>query len=212
MKGSEFECLNVHPQPTECTIALVLTYNDLYIAYNGFGQRIGAKAFPDIEHHMVFYSSDAIVVADNDCWTTTYNPDFTEKAGAKTEKIDRFFVDPVFERSITVFGNTLFKHHQGAIYTFFELLVHHWEDLERLELTDKYQKENILDMIAICELFHFELISSGIIVRFTKRIEQQLLRDLYVEGGSNFKSVSDMLYDEVHSWPIMQRVNSVVWN
>lgn len=212
MKGSEFECLNVHPQPTECTIALVLTYNDLYIAYNGFGQRIGAKVFPEIEHHMVFYSSDEIVVADNDCWTTMYNADFTEKAGVKTEKIDRFFVDPAYKRSVIVFGNVLFKHNQDAIYAFFELLVHHWEELERLGLTTKYQKENILDMIAICELLHFELITSGIIDRFTKRIEQELLRDLYLEGGSDFKSVSDMLYDEVHSWPIIQRVKSIDWN
>ena len=67
-------------------------------------------------------------------------------------------------------------------------------------------------MIAICEILHFEFITSEIINRFTKRIEQELLRDLNVKGRSDFKSVSDILYDEVHTCPMIQKLSTIVWN
>lgn len=212
MRSSAFGKINLHPNPTECNIALVLIYNDLHIAYNGFGQRTGAKAFPETDHHMVFYNSDEIVVADNDCWISKFTADFKPKKLGNVEKIDRFFYDPLYKRAVTVFGNLLFKHKQDAIYAFFDLLVSHWDELERLGFKSKYQKENILDMIAICEILHFELITSEIINRFTKRIEQELLRDLNVKGRSDFKSVSDILYDEVHTWPMIQKLSTIVWN
>ncbi len=212
MKESELGNFNLHPKPTDCKIALVLTYNDLHIVYNGFGQRIGAKAFPEIEHHMVFYSEDEIVVADNDSWITTYKSGFTEKPSKLAEKIDRYFINPVYKRSFTVFGITFFKHNEEAIYSFFEMLISHWDQLENAGLTQKYQKDNILDMMAICEILNFEIMTSEIIKRFTQRIEKELIKELSNDTQVIFMSASDILYDEVHSWPMIKKLKSIVWN
>ena len=212
MKESEVGYLNLHPKPRDFKIALVLLYNDLHIVYNGFGQRIGAKAFPETKHHMVFYSEDEIVVADNDSWITRYTAGFTEKSSRIAEKIDRYFIDSVYKRSFTVFGITFFKHNEEAIYSFFEMIISHWDQLENAGLSQKYQKYNVLDMMAICEILHLEIMTSEIIKRFTQRIEKELLREFSKDTSVKFLSVSDLLYDEVHSWPIIKKMNSIIWN
>ena len=206
----ESKYLKLHPKPKDCNIALVLSYNDLQIVYNGFGQRIGVKTFPEIIHQMVFYSDNQIVVADNESWITKYKSDFTEITSIIPEKIDRYFIDPIYKRAFTIFGNTFFKRNEEAIYSFFEMLIRHWGQLEKESLTQKYHKDNILDMIAICEILNFEIMTIDIIKRFTQRIETEIIKELSNDTQLIFMDVSDILYDEVHSWPIIKQVKSIV--
>ena len=54
--------------------------------------------------------------------------------------------------------------------------------------------------------------TSEIIKRFTQRIEKELIKELSNDTQVIFMSVSDILYDEVHSWPMIKKLKSIVWN
>ena len=211
MENSTLKSINLHPQPKETKIALVLIYNDIYIVYNRFGQRIGVHSSPDIEHHMVFYNSDEIIVSNNECWVTKYNSTFTEINLSQPQKIDYYFIDQSFKRAHTVLTNLFFNQNEAEIYAFFDILVENWEDLNRLKLTEKYQKENLLDMIAICKIMRFENISEQTFKTFTKRIYQEILLEKNDLANNHFLSVSDIIYDEILQLPIIKSIQSIHW-
>ena len=209
MENSTLKNINLHPKPKETKIALVLIYNNLYVVYNKFGQRIGAKYFLEIEHHMAFYNSDEIIVSNNECWITKYDSTFTEIHISEPQKIDCYFVDESYIRSHFAFTNLFFNRFENEIYAFFDVLVENWEDLNRLKLTEKYQKENLLDMIAICKIMKFENISEQTIKTFSKRIYQEILLEKSDVANNHFLSVSDIIYDEILQLPIIKSIQSI---
>jgi AICAR transformylase/IMP cyclohydrolase PurH len=78
-----------------------------------------------------------------------------------------------------------------------------------LKLTEKYQKENLLDMIAICKIMKFENISEQTIKTFSKRIYQEILLEKSDVANNHFLSVSDIIYDEILQLPIIKSIQSI---
>lgn len=212
MKKNELNCINTHPNPEDNKIAIVLSYNDLQFIYNGFGQRLGVKQFPEIKHQMVFYSDQEIVVSDNENWITKYNSNFKEINNLILEQIDCYFVNPNYKRSFTLFRNTFFKMYKDEILSFFKMLNRNSEILETAGLTQKYNKYNILDMVAISEILNIENITRSMIIKLTKRIEFEMMKEISCDKQKIYLSVSDILYDEIQSWPFFIKLNTIVWD
>jgi len=212
MENSYLQSFKLHSTPKDQKIALVIIYTDLYIVYNRFGQRIGAQLFTEVEHHIVFYNTEEIIVADNQSYVSKFNFKFWEKRISKPVKIDHFFINPDYIRAEAVFTNLFFKHQENAIYSFFDVLIENWVELNKLNLTEKYQKENLLDMIAICKIMNFEKITETTINTFTKRIGREINLEINNLNNKNFESVSDILYDEILQFPILQNLNSIPRN
>lgn len=203
--------IDLHSNPSNFEIGIVIRYANWYIVYNSCGQRIGC--LNEIDHHLTFlsyfyYTKGSIFVECTDGNVYEYNYKFEL---LKREKITVDFFDKLQETGVLTNNEIRFNdfvlHHlfYESMFDYFELLAKYKTELNEMKLTQLFNELVFIDFLAMKNLLKVEFTANLVPNKFIKHVTSEI--KLTLETGQRtipFSSMSEFAFYFLTQLPIFQ--------
>jgi hypothetical protein len=208
--------IDLHPNPSNFEIGIVIRYANWLLVYNTIGQRIGY--LNELEHQPTFsslfyFTKQVICVVRTDGNLYEFNYKFDLLRSKKTP-VD--FFDKIHETEIIAnleirFNDFMLQHlFCESMFDYFEVLSKCNAALHELHLSHLFNKELFIDFLAVKNLMGLGFSSKDVHNTFVREITQEMKRA--VENGESeikCKSMSEYIYYYFSQYSVVKQASAL---
>jgi hypothetical protein len=208
--------IDLHSNPSNFEIGIVIRYGDWYIVYNTVGQRISCfnKWENEIDISSFFYfTKEQIVLECMDDTIALYTSRFEFiRSERKQDDFDEKIFDPINKHKTEIYFTdfVLFHLFQESMFDYFEVLSKNKEVLNQLNLSRLFNPELFIDFLAIKNVLGLNFTTHDIPNKFVRDITHEIKQT--VEKGKSkiqFESMSEYIYHYFNQYNVVKKASAL---